>query len=102
MEETKRHNAAMEKLQQARDHWNKKRIERIDNINETLKKEQHSVATLKDVNQAMQEYFIVTGQKLNQLGPEPHLFDFYKPNEDQQTHELLFVTVGLGATGLLA
>ena len=38
LEETKRHNAAMEKLQQARDRWNKKRIERIDYINETLKK----------------------------------------------------------------
>ena len=38
LEETKRHNAAMEKLQQARDCCNKERMERIDYINESLKK----------------------------------------------------------------
>ena len=68
----------------------------------TLKKENYPVSTFKDVDQAMQEYFIVTGQNLSPLEPEPQLSDFYKPSEDQQTRELIFVTVGLGATGLLA
>ena len=43
----------------------------------------------------MQEYFIVTGQRLSPLEPEPRLTDFYKTSEDQQTRELIFVIVGL-------
>ena len=38
-EERKRHNLAMEKLQHERDTWNEERLERIDYINEELKKE---------------------------------------------------------------
>ena len=37
-EERKRHNLAMEKLQHERDTWNEERLERIDYINEELKK----------------------------------------------------------------
>ena len=36
-EERKRHDLAIEQLQRARDEWAKKRTERIDYINETLK-----------------------------------------------------------------
>ena len=39
-EERKRHNLAMEKLQHKRDTWNEERLERIDYINEELKKKQ--------------------------------------------------------------
>ena len=38
-EERKRHNLAMEKLQHERDTWNEELLERIDYINEELKKE---------------------------------------------------------------
>ena len=38
-EERKRHNLAMENLQHERDTWNEERLERIDYINEELKKE---------------------------------------------------------------
>ena len=38
-EERKRHNLAMEKLQHQHDTWNEERLERIDYINEKLKKE---------------------------------------------------------------
>ena len=38
-EERKRHNLAMEKLQHERDTWNEERLERIDYINEELKKQ---------------------------------------------------------------
>ena len=38
-EERKRHNLAMEKLQHERDTWNEERLQRIDYINEELKKE---------------------------------------------------------------
>ena len=99
---TIRHNAAIEKFHQARDHWNQKRIGRVDHINETLEKENYEVSTLKDIGQATQDYFTATGEKLSPLGPEPQLCDFYKPSEDQQRRELIFVTVGRGATGPLA
>ena len=68
-------------------------------MNETLKNENYAVSSFKDVDQAMQEYFIVTGQKLSPLEPEPQLSDLYKPSEDQQRRELVFVTVGQGVTG---
>ena len=38
-EERKRHNLAMENVQHERDTWNEERPERIDYINEELKKE---------------------------------------------------------------
>ena len=39
-EERKRHNLAMENLQHERDTWNEERLERIDYINEELKKKE--------------------------------------------------------------
>ena len=66
-----------------------------------IKKEQHSVATFKDVDKAIQEYFIVTGKNFDPIRPEPWLSDFYTPSEDQQRRESIFVTGWLGATGLL-
>ena len=39
-EERKRHNLTMEKLQHERDTWNEERHERIDYINEELKKKE--------------------------------------------------------------
>ena len=38
--ERKRHNLAMENLQHERDTWNEERLERIDYINEELKKKE--------------------------------------------------------------
>ena len=101
-EETKRHNLAMEKLTRDRDEWAQKRTERIDFINETLKKEGHASQVFHDVNEAMKEYYLVTGkQDLEELEPEPKLSDYYTPSSDQKTRELVFVAIGLGATGLL-
>ena len=47
-----------------------------------MKKELHSVSIFEDLDQAMQEYFIVAGQKLDPLATEPQLSDFYIPGED--------------------
>ena len=35
-----------------------------------------------DLNSAMQQYFIVTGRRLEPLPPKPVLSDFYVPSED--------------------
>ena len=101
-EERKRHDLAIEQLQRARDQWARKRTERIDYINETLKREHNAIAVFNDVDAAMREYNLVTGrQDLPPLEQEPKLSDFYKPSDDQKTRELIFVAVGLGVTGLV-
>ena len=100
-EETKRHNLAIEKLTRARDEWTQKRTERVDFINTELKKEGHASQVFHDVNEAMKEYYLVTGRHLEELEPEPKLSDYYTPSSDQKTRELVFVALGLGVTGLL-
>ena len=52
-----------------------------------------------DLNSAMQQYFMVTGRKLEPLPPKPVLSDFYVPFEDHHNRELAFITlskVGIG------
>ena len=101
-EERIRHDKAIEQLQRARDRWTKKRTERMDYIKDTLQREYQAVAKFKDVDSAMQEYYIVTGKTdLAPLDPKPELSDYYKPSSDQKTRELIFVAVGVGATGLI-
>ena len=100
-EEKKRHDLAIENLQRARDAWTQKRTERIDFINEELRKQQHAVSTFRDVDNAMREYYRVTGQNLEPLEKEPVLSDFYEPSTDQINRELIFMTLGLGGTGYL-
>ena len=54
-----------------------------------------------DLNSAMQQYFIVTGRRLEpSLPPKPVLSDFYMPSEDHHNRELAFITlsmIGIGA-----
>ena len=52
------------------------------------------------LNSAMQQYFIVTGRRLEPLPPKQVLSDFYVPSEDHHNQELVFITlsvVGIGA-----
>ena len=95
--ERKRHNLAMEKLQHERDTWNEQRLERIDYINQELKKRGHAVKTFKDVDQAMQQYSFLTGEDLPLLSAQPQLEDFL--DDDQrlaiQRGELTLITTGI-------
>ena len=53
-----------------------------------------------DLNSAMQQYFIVTGRRLEPLCPKPVVSDFYVPSEDHHNRELVFITIsmiGIGA-----
>ena len=101
-EERKRHDKAIEKLEAAQVEWNKKRTERLDFINEQLKKEQHSMIEFNNADQAMKEYFYITGKKLPDLPPKPTLNDFYIPSEDQKNREILFIVGGMVLTGFIA
>lgn len=101
-EERKRHDKAMEQLSAAQAEWSKRRIQRLDFINEQLKKERHAVQTFDDVDQAMKEYYYITGKELNELPPKPTLSDFYTPSEDQKDREIAFIVLGMTATGFIA
>ena len=78
----KRHDKAIENLQQAQIEWAKKRQEQLDHINNKIIKERKAEKRFADLNSAMQQYFIVTGRRLEPLPPKPVLSDFYVPSED--------------------
>ncbi|MEW8067760.1 MAG: hypothetical protein AB2804_14140 [Candidatus Thiodiazotropha endolucinida] len=101
-EERKRHDQAVEQLQAAQAKWSRKRTERLDWISEDLRRQGHAVQTFRDVDDAMREYSRVTGTKLDPLGPEPKLSDFYVPSSGQRDREIAFVVLGMAATGLVA
>ena len=100
--ERKRHDKAVEQLQAAQASWSRKRTERLDFINEELRRQGHAVKTFRDVDAAMQEYAQVTGHNLDPMGPEPQLADFYSPSDGQKDREIAFVVLGMAATGLVA
>ena len=98
--EQKRHDKAIEDLQRAQLEWAKKWQERLDYINSEIIKERKAEKRFTDLNSAMQEYFIVTGRRLEPLPPKPVLSDFYVPSEDHHNCKLAFITIsmiGIGA-----
>ena len=101
-EEKERHDKAVEELEAAQVAWNKKRTERLDFINEQMQKEHHAEKTFDDVDQAMKQYYYITGKQLDPLPPEPKLSDFYTPSPDQQNREIAFIVLGMGATAFVA
>jgi hypothetical protein len=105
-EERKRHDLAVEQLQAAQTEWSRKRTERLDWINEELRRQNHAVQTFRDVDAAIREYSQVFGEAKSKtfdpLGPEPQLSDFYTPSNDQKDREIVFVILGMAATGLVA
>ena len=56
----------------------------------------------RGVDAAIHEYMLVTGKKLDPLGPEPQLSDFYVPSNDQKDFEIAFIVQGMTATCLVA
>ena len=93
-EERKRHDKAMEQLQTAKAAWSKRRTEELDRQN-------HAVQTFHDVSAGLHEYNRITGKTLDLLGPEPQLSDFYTPSSAQKDREIVFIVLGMAATGLV-
>ena len=56
-EERKRHDLALEKLQRARDEWNRDRMKRLDLINKRLLERNEARAYIKNADEAMLEYY---------------------------------------------
>ncbi|CAC5366718.1 unnamed protein product [Mytilus coruscus] len=100
-EEKIRHDKAIEKLEKAQADWNKRRIQRLDFINEQLQKEHHAEHTFEDVDQAMKQYYYITSKQLTPLSPKPKLSDFYTPSEDKKNREIAFVVGGMVLTGFV-
>ena len=101
-EERKRHDKAMEQLDSAQAAWNKKRTERLDYIHKRLEKEHQSIKVFDDADQAMKEYYYITGKQLPDVPPKPVLSDFYTPSEDQKDREIAFIIGGMALTGFVA
>ena len=99
--ERKRHDLAVEDLTKARDEWIKKRQQKIDFLNEKLREQNEAAKYLSNLDEAMQEYYLITKQHLPQLPPKPQLSDFYHPSDQQKQGEILVISTGLGLIGFL-
>ena len=100
-EERRRHDIALEELSKAEQEYERKRIQRLDFINEKLKEQKHAVQTFSDIDQAMQEYYLVTGKDLalpsQGIKKKPKLADFYQPSDNQKAKEVVFILFGMVA-----
>ena len=67
-EERKRHDKVVERLQAAQAEWSKQHTERLDWINEELRRQGHAVQTFYDVDMAICEYARITRHKLDSMG----------------------------------
>ena len=56
-EESKRHDLALEKLQRARDEWNRDRMKRLDFMNKRLREKNEARTYINNVDEAMFEYY---------------------------------------------
>ena len=82
--EHKRHDLALEKLQRARDEWNKGRTKRLDLINKRLREQNRARAYINNADETMLEYYRILAKKLKPLPPELELSDFYHPSETKK------------------
>ena len=95
-EEQKRHDLALERLQRARDEWNKDQMKGLDFINKRPREKNEARVDINNVDEAVPEYYRVFAKQIKPLPPEPQLSNFYHPSEAQKSGELLFVAVGTG------
>ena len=104
-EERIRHDKALEEFQTAQQEYTRKRQERLDYLNDRNVAQIRSENTYHDVEQAMQEYYLITaGQNpdIPEIENEPKFGEFYKPSDEQKGYELLFMAGGLVLTGITA
>ena len=95
-EKRKWHDLGLEKLQRAKDNWNRDPMKLLDLINKRLRERDEAMAYIKNVDEAMLWILSRVCKKNKHLPPEPELSDFYDRLENQKTGELLFVVLGTG------
>jgi len=96
--EQKRHDLATEQTQEAQAAWNRRQTERLNWVNEQLRRKSVAEQNFRDIDAAFDEYARVTGKTLPP-DPYPQLSDFYTPSDDQKERELIFVALGMAAIG---
>ena len=96
VKERKRYDLARERLQRARDKWNRDRMGCLDFINKRLREKNEAKTYVNNVDEAIVEYYWVFAKQTTPLPPEPELSDFYHPSNNQKNGELLFAVVGTG------
>ena len=62
-EERKRHDLALEKLQRARDEWNRDRMKRFDFMNKRLREKNEARTSINNVDEAMLQYYRMLAKK---------------------------------------
>ena len=92
-EKRKRHGLALERLQVARDKWNKDRMKWLYFINKRPREKNEANAYISNVDEAILEYYRVFAKQIQTLPPESQLSYFCHPSEDQKNDELLCVAV---------
>ena len=68
----------------------------INFISKRLREKNEARAYIKNVDEAMLEYYRVFATQRTPLPSQPQLSDFYHPSEDHKNGELLFVAAGTG------
>ena len=96
-EESKRHNAAIEKLNKEQTDYNIKRAKNQDWLQEQISRKQEATNEIYSVNSAFDQYKKLFGKDPNDELPHPNLqapeFD-YQPSKEQKKYEQLFVGAG--------
>ena len=71
VEERKRHDLALEKLQRTRDEWDRYRMKQLDFINKRLREKNEARAYINNVDEAIVEYYRVFAKQIKPLPSEP-------------------------------
>ena len=71
VEERKRHDLALEKLQRTRDEWDRYRMKQLDFINKRLREINEARAYINNVDEAIVEYYRVFAKQIKPLPSEP-------------------------------
>lgn len=91
----------MEQLHATQADYSQKTTERLNWINEELRRQGHAVLTFQNVNPAIREYALIIGTTFNQCTHEPTLSDFYAPSDGQNNCEIAFIIRWMSVTGLV-
>ena len=92
---------SVEQLQAAQAEWSRKRTERLDWISEDLHR-QGTPSRPFGMSKTQCANTRGSPEKIDPLGPEPKLSDFYVPSSGQRDREIAFVVLGIAATGIIA
>ena len=98
--ERKRHDEAVEKLNEAHEAWVRKRTQRQDWENMHIRRSKQAQADYQSGAIAAEQAFRATEPPLP--GKEPVLSDYYTPSQSQKDREIGFIVVGITALGTAA